>query len=178
KAAAYDFAVSHEIPSDTQHFGHAAERHAKTGDNFIEDNKRAIRARKLNHFIDELAALNQQTVVRGQRFKNHRRDFFAVPIEDFANRVLIVERRDQSVTRNLIGYSGTGTRGLAGQPAAGLYEQRVRMAVIATFEFQNAIAIRRGARDAQSAHNRLGAGRDKAQHLNPGQTRSNPLGEY
>src|SRR2546430_1656659 len=49
------------------------------------------------------------------------------------------------------------------------------MTVITAFKFQNSIAIGRRACDAERTHHGFGAGRDKAQHLNPWQARSDPF---
>src|SRR2546423_15013035 len=52
------------------------------------------------------------------------------------------------------------------------------MTVITALKFQNSIAFGGRARDAERAHHRLSAGRDKAQHLNPGQARGDPFCQF
>ena len=52
------------------------------------------------------------------------------------------------------------------------------MAVIAPFEFEDAISFRGRTSYAQRAHHSFGAGRNKAQHLNPGKPRRNPFPEF
>src|ERR1043166_2536420 len=49
------------------------------------------------------------------------------------------------------------------------------MTVIATLEFQNAITSRSRAGHTQGAHHGFGTGRNKPQHLDPGQTRCDPF---
>ncbi len=49
--------------------------------------------------------------------------------------------------------------------------------MIATFELENFVSFGRRAGYAQCAHYRFSSGRDKTQHLDPGEPRSNPFGQ-
>src|SRR6266853_3576525 len=52
------------------------------------------------------------------------------------------------------------------------------MTVIATFELKNLVSSSSSAGHSQSAHHSFGAGRNKTEHLDPGQSRRNPFCQF
>ena len=106
ESPADNFTVSHEIGSDAQHFGHSTQRDAKTGDDFIKNYQCAVRARQPDCFIDEFSPLNEQAIVCRQRFEDHRGNFRSKLIEDFFDRSFVIQRRDQSLTSDILRNTG------------------------------------------------------------------------
>src|SRR5690242_649407 len=94
KAAADYFAIGYEIRTDVEHFGHSTHRYAKSRDDFVENNKRAMLSRDVDCLFNELATLKQQTVIGRLRFENYRGDLRSLFGENSANVVFVVKGGD------------------------------------------------------------------------------------
>src|SRR5260370_28189912 len=134
-----------------------------------------MRARKSDRFVDKLSTLNQQTVISRQRFQDHGCDLAAMLSKNSSYCVLVVQWRNYGLAGDVRRNAGARTRRSARQTAARFYQQRIGMAVIATFELKDSVSFGCCPRYSQRAHHRFGPGRDKAQHLDPRKPRSNPF---
>ena len=181
KPAADHFAVRDEIGAQAKLGRHPAAADAEAADDFVENHQRAARPAAFDDTRDPLGALRQQSVVRRQRLDDHGGDGVSRFVEQPIERRLVIERRHERVGENAVRHAGARRRHASRQPAAGLDEHGVGVAVIAAFEFQNPRPSGRRARDAQRGHHRFGARGDEADALDPGQALGDPfceLSEY
>src|SRR5258708_35922187 len=136
-----------------------------------------MRARKSDRFFDKLSTLNQQTVISWQRLQDHGGNLAAMLSKNSSYCVLVVQWRNQGFVGNIRRNAGARTRRSARQTAARFCQQRIGMAVIATFELKDFISFGCCPRYPQRAHRRFGSGRNKAQNLDPRAAQRNPSPE-
>src|SRR6267142_4949774 len=122
-----------------------------------------MRVCKSDRFFDKLSTLNQQTVISRQRLQDHGGDLVAMLSKNSSYCILVVQWRNQSFAGDVRRDPGARTRRSTRQTAARFYQQRIGMAVIATFELKDLVSFGCGPRYPQRAHHRFGSGRDKAQ---------------
>ena len=77
----------------------------------------------------------------------------------------VVVFKDQRVLHDFGRHASTGWVAEGGQARAGLYQQRIGMAVVAAFKLDNFVAARGSARQTQSAHGGFGTGADQTHHF-------------
>ena len=94
-----------------------------------------------------------------------------------AQRGLVVPGHDHGLARGGLGHARRGGDPLRGQPGARLGEQAVDVAVVGAGELDQRLAARRGAREPDRAHRRLGPRRGHAQHVDAGHPPGDQLGQ-
>ena len=81
---------------------------------------------------------------------------------------LVIERQHARAGGERLGHAGGGGPAEGGEPGARGHQQVIGVAVIAAGELDDQVAAGGGARHADGAHDRLGAGGDEAHLLEAG----------
>ena len=90
---------------------------------------------------------------------------------------LVIERQHARARREGLRHARRGGPAERGEPRAGRHQQVIGVTVIAAGELDDEVAPGEGARHADRAHHRLGAGGDEAHLLGRGVGRDHALGE-
>ncbi len=104
--------------------------------------------------------------VGGNRFDDHRGDVFSFGLKKSAQRFGVVEGEGHGQLREHTGNPGTVRLSMGERSASRLYQQRIDMAVIAAFEFENLLPSRETACQADGRHGGLRAAVDHAHFFN------------
>ena len=98
-------------------------------------------------------------------------------IEKVADGLFIVEGDDERLGGVRFGDAGAIGQTQGGLAGAGLGQQAVGVAVVATLELDDPVAASEGAGEAEGGHGGLGAGADEADHLDGGDGVADGAGE-
>ena len=168
QAAADDLAEDRQVRHDAEALLRAAARDAEAGDHLVEDEQRAARVAEQPQRLEEAGRGRDDAHVAGHRLDEDRGEALAVLRDGGRHGVDVVvgqhDRVGGDARRNARGRRDAERH----QPRAAAREQRVDVAVVVAGELDHAVAPRRGAREANGAHRRLGAGRDEPHHLDRG----------
>ena len=138
------------------------QRYAKTRHHFVDDQKRAVLRAQAAHCVHEFLRGRNHVHVAGDCLDDYAGDVAAPLLECVFELLRIVVFEYERV----FGRTGRNTsrRGVAKceHARAGLHEQAVAVAVVATFEFDDLIAARVAASQTNGAHAGLRAGTHKA----------------
>ena len=140
-------------------------RDAESRHHLVEDQQRAVLVGEPPQRRQESRIGRDEPRVADHRLDDDRRDAAGVPPQNFLDAVHIIERRRQrqrGERRRHARRIGKPERRDAGARA---HEKAVAVPVIAAVELEEQVASRRGARDTERAHRRLGAARHEPQHL-------------
>ncbi len=155
-AAADHLAEGREIGADAEELGGAAPRQTEPRDHLVEDEERAVRARRAPQSLEELAPLRQQPVIGGHRLDDHRGDPRALGLEQRRERCLVIERQHPRAAGEGLRHAGGRRPAQGREPRARRDQQMIGVPVIAAGELHDEVAPAEGARHADRAHHRLG----------------------
>ena len=118
--------------------------------------------------LEELPALRQQAVVGGHRLDDDRGDPVALAREQLVHGGFIIERQHARTGGEGCRHAGGGRAAEGREAGAGRDQQVIRMPVVAAGELDDQIAPGERARQADGAHDGLGAGGHQPHLLDAG----------
>ena len=150
-----------------QRLGRAG-RDAKTGHHLVQNQQRAMLAAQFAAALHEGHAGAHEVHVAGDRLDDDAGQLGAVLVKRLLQLFDVVVLQHLGVLHHLGRHAGAGGGAEGGQAGAGFDQERIGVAVVATFELDDALTPGGAARQAQCAHRGLGAGADQAQHFHAG----------
>ena len=177
KTAADDFAQTGKVRAHAGQCLRPSGGGAKTRDHLIENQQRTGLCADLAQAGEESLCRGDDSHVSRNRLDDDRGNLIGVSVERSLHRREIVVGRYERVGRRGARHTGAGGCPERQRAGAGLDQERVRVSVIAAFEFQDPIALRGGSRDAQRAHRGFGARAHEAHSLERWHQRPDTLAE-
>ncbi len=156
-AAADHLAERGEIRCHAEEALGAARRDAISGHHLVEDQHGAVLRAKAAQHADEFIRRADEIHVAGDRLEHHRGDLVAVAREGIGNVLRIVVVEHERVRRQLRRHARRSRVAEGERAGAGLHQQEIAVAVIATLELDDDRAARESARQPERAHHRLRA---------------------
>ena len=141
------------------------QRHAKAGHDLVVDQQRAVFGAQLAAAAGELDAGAHEVHVAGNGLHHQAGNFATVQGEGLFQLDDVVVLQHQGVLHHLGRHARAGGVAKGSQARAGLDQQRVGMAVVATFKFEDLAAPGGPARQPNGTHAGFGARADQPHHV-------------
>ena len=132
--------------------------HAKSGHDLIEDQYRPVLGAQAAQGVEVAWQRRDHVHVAGNRFDDHAGDLGAARGEHLLELCAVVVVQRQRMGRQRGGYTRRAWHAQCQRTGAGLDQQRVGVAVVAAFEFDDGVAAGEAPGQTDRAHRRLGAG--------------------
>ena len=113
-------------------------------------------AREIPEALEKCPVRGDDSHVARNRFHDHTGELAAMSFQDSLDSAYVVKRGRERMLREIGGNSGTVRDAQGRNAGAGLYEQGVRMPMVAAFKFKNSIATGIGPCQPDRAHHRFG----------------------
>ena len=143
----------------------AARSQAEPRDDLVEDEQRARRVTQLAQALEKARLGRYDTHVRGHGLDDDAGHLAGVLGKQALDALEVVIGGEQGVGRHGRGHARRVGHTTGEGARAGLDEHAVDVAVVAALELDDLVPARRRAREAQGAHDGLGAGVHEAHHL-------------
>lgn len=162
-AAANDFAEAGHVRRDAVIGLGSVQGRAETAHDFIENENRAVGLGLAAQGLQERFVRQDQSHIAGHRFDDDGGDIVAEAVHDAVEGFAVVIRQGNRVGSGRSGDAGAVRPAEGGGTGTGADQETVGMAVVAALEFDDFIAARKAAGDAQGTHSGFRAGVDHAQ---------------
>ena len=177
-AAANHFTEHRHVRHDAKHLLRAAECHTKARHHLIKGQERAILRAQLAATLGKSLRRADKVHVARNRFNHQASHLVAMQSEGFFELGNVVEFQHQRVLHHLWRHAGAGGVAEGRQARASFHKQRICVAVVTAFKFDDLAAACSASREANRAHAGLCTRRYKAHHFHAGHEAQDFFGQF
>ena len=152
-------------------------RNTESGHDLVEDEKSAVVLRELTDALEELLVGLDEAGVANDRFEDDGSDLILVLVKDGLDGIKVVVLGAVGGLGGRGGDTGGIGKAKGGDAGSSLDEEGVSVAVVASLELDNLLAVGVGADKTDHAHASLSAGVCETHHLHGGDSINHHLGK-
>ena len=167
----------HEVGIERIKLACAAERDAKTGHDFVDDEQRAVACGEGAQTGEIARGRRNAAGIADDGLDDDGGDLAGMGGESGFDGGEIVVGQSEGEVGDLVGHAGRSRNAKSRDAGAGFHQQAVGVAVVAALEFDDEFAAGGGAGQADGGHGGLSAGADEAHFFDGGIAGRDALGE-